>query len=760
MKIDIAYNSYTYKFDFKTDDKSFNNEKCGKQCKQIIRENEKNRIEKWFESFLLKLGEDFGRPDLEITFTSIQYECNNVEEIVSKIGVDKNRNWKITLNVVVVEDKNVLGELHELINTMVKSKEDTLYKQLGEMQVLSKIEEIDKSEVSVVFIAPMSAGKSTLINALIGKDLLPSQNQATTATICKIKDIDGKEGFDAVIKNALGEILEEKENIDLSFIEDYNDKGNAEDIEIFIEGDIKNIESSDLKLVLVDTPGPNNSENIRHKEVTLNYIKDKTNNPLILYILNATQLRTDDDKSVLTEIGYFIKQNGSKAKERIIFVLNRIDALDPEKNPKTETLDIILEKCKSYLTNEFEIDSPKIFPMSAQFAKLSLMEGSSLGRKEKDELGRFKHNILPNEKEKHLGVDLIEASPISQKQKDRLYEEANKDEHKACLHYSGLTALQLYINNYVNNTHKIEFANELIKALKPVLNNVIIEHKKAYFSSEEEITKCNEDLEKISPFLSENCQEVKKKLSDKINNINTDNLELNGLKQKVFKCFDDILLKLNKTKAEVPVAKKLIAEANSICLNLAASLSSTINNENESVFKTVKSEIQNMIEESFKQLVTDAKLSDQNASMLKNHIQINVNSSIDKYKSKEILTKTVSVSRWYNPFSWGKTEIVTEQGDIEYVNLKELYDFNFRPNQVMVIKRIDEAISFYKKGVEDLKKEGVSKINEIEENLKEKIDQEKCIKTQIDLSESVKIKKEKELKKMEFYQNALEIIIN
>ena len=47
-----------------------------------------------------------------------------------------------------------------------------------------------KNIFEVIVVAPMSAGKSTVINALIGKELLHSANEATTATITRIHDKD------------------------------------------------------------------------------------------------------------------------------------------------------------------------------------------------------------------------------------------------------------------------------------------------------------------------------------------------------------------------------------------------------------------------------------------------------------------------------------------------------------------------------------------------------------------------------------------
>ncbi len=51
-------------------------------------------------------------------------------------------------------------------------------------------ENINNSIFPVNVIATMSSGKSTLINALLGRNLMPSKNEACTATITEILDMD------------------------------------------------------------------------------------------------------------------------------------------------------------------------------------------------------------------------------------------------------------------------------------------------------------------------------------------------------------------------------------------------------------------------------------------------------------------------------------------------------------------------------------------------------------------------------------------
>jgi predicted GTPase len=46
--------------------------------------------------------------------------------------------------------------------------------------VNEKLERVKRKELTMTIVAPTSAGKSTIINAIAGQDLLPSRNDAMT----------------------------------------------------------------------------------------------------------------------------------------------------------------------------------------------------------------------------------------------------------------------------------------------------------------------------------------------------------------------------------------------------------------------------------------------------------------------------------------------------------------------------------------------------------------------------------------------------
>lgn len=209
-------------------------------------------------------------------------------------------------------------------------------------------------------LATMSSGKSTLINALLGEDLLPNENQACTSKIFKIIDKDGikKNKFKVVRNNNL-------EKINVTSLNELN-----KDItisEVIIEGDFEGIKNKIIgeklhQICLVDTPGPNNSLESSHAEIAYKLLDDESDTHLI-YVLNGTQIGVNDDKKLLIDI--LDRQNKIGDHNEITFVLNKMDEIDQE----TESIEEVIENVRKYLLG-IGIKNPKLIPVSAYAAKL------------------------------------------------------------------------------------------------------------------------------------------------------------------------------------------------------------------------------------------------------------------------------------------------------------------------------------------------------------------------------------------------------
>lgn len=85
---------------------------------------------------------------------------------------------------------------------------------------------INNSVFPINVIATMSSGKSTLINALLGKKLMPSKNEACTATITEILDND-MEIFAAVVHDEDDVVLQNIPELTYDIMSELNDDENV-----------------------------------------------------------------------------------------------------------------------------------------------------------------------------------------------------------------------------------------------------------------------------------------------------------------------------------------------------------------------------------------------------------------------------------------------------------------------------------------------------------------------------------------------------
>lgn len=204
-------------------------------------------------------------------------------------------------------------------------------------------------------IATMCSGKSTLINALLSQKLMLSKNEACTAMITSLKDND-EPVFKAEAFDAAGNLVEKIPELNYEKMDELNSNPNI--IRVEAKGDIPFIDANDIALELLDTPGPNNSQDSTHRDRAYNCINNANN--LVLYILNASQLSTNDDDNLLSYVAEQIRRGGKQARDRFLFVINKMDVIDPD----NEDVGKIIGNVEKYLNNH-GIDEPQIFPCSA-----------------------------------------------------------------------------------------------------------------------------------------------------------------------------------------------------------------------------------------------------------------------------------------------------------------------------------------------------------------------------------------------------------
>ncbi|MGL4865371.1 MAG: dynamin family protein [Cetobacterium sp.] len=230
-----------------------------------------------------------------------------------------------------------------------------------------------KKDYRFAILSTMSSGKSTLINALLGKDILPSENQACTGKIFEISNLKIRKETIQALKNE--EIVFNK--IDSKVLKELNNNSEVDMIKVK-----SRFYAIDKEIVLYDTPGINNYMNKNHEKVTYDFL-ERNEIKNIIYILNATQIGVNDDKKFLLDLKEFYKDK----KVNIIFLLNKIDTIDLENEDK----EIIIKNTKEYLKN-IGYKNIIIIPTSAQIAKI-LRKGINNDLETRREKMEFKNHV-------------------------------------------------------------------------------------------------------------------------------------------------------------------------------------------------------------------------------------------------------------------------------------------------------------------------------------------------------------------------------
>ena len=201
---------------------------------------------------------------------------------------------------------------------------------------------------NIAVCATMSAGKSTFVNALLGRDVLPARNEATTAKITSVYDKDGAEKMVA--------------DVTLEVIDKWNSSNTIE--RIYLQGDLDGIKNDGFVVAVHDTPGTNNSGDKSHHEVTMDFLQNNKMDALI-FVANATQLCTNDERILLVEL---VNKVVKPSNLPVVFILNKADELDEEK----ESISDIQKRYVEYLS-EIGFKEPKLFLLSAKAARLLKM---------------------------------------------------------------------------------------------------------------------------------------------------------------------------------------------------------------------------------------------------------------------------------------------------------------------------------------------------------------------------------------------------
>lgn len=636
----------------------FINGKAINQSSKLYKYNGEN-INKWIFEIIGLLIEEINDDEFKLIFVGdkkyfedIKAECKKHEGIIL---IHKEESKKISTNIndETIENKDLDIEKNEDIRDENIEKIDNRtridkltelvdYMQNGPIEELRSeaikrdYERAINSEFEIAVVATMSSGKSTLINAILGKDIIPAKNEACTAKISKIRNVNGKKEFSVVAYDKNNNVIEK---YDIATAEVLQSINNNEKVGFsYIEGDIPSINADSMNLVLIDTPGPNNSQDESHREKTMEVIKNDEYKPLVLYIMNATQLGVDDDNTLLNIIRDEIDIKDKQSKDRFIFVLNKIDCIDPEK----ESIEKIINNAKKYLESN-GIKNPNIYPASSSTAKniRNYFNGQELTRKEERDL--FSNAEGFNESK---DLHLLKYTPLNESIKKSLqqdiekFKEMNSDEGDLlqALYHSGVPYIEAAINEYLEKyaiTFKIQ---EAIDSFKRRIDKQNIEQG---------ILKELEDSNRIIENTNSKIKNKKSHIDKHRKNINENQNELNSTKDLINKNNKELHKKHEDLKIRLKEISNLENDTQSASQQVC-DLYNTIQSKKREA-EAIKNIIDNRNSDKFKKKVEELKVDTYiearntkgkiHSSIIKIGDELKNKKQVSRYEAEQILNK-------------------------------------------------------------------------------------------------------------------------
>lgn len=487
-KVFIKYNPYSLETELTVD---------GKKLAQNSQIGERilpgSRLQEWVEDLPKILIDEYNDTDFDVVFHGTLLDFEDLTEVFTQAFERGELTAKLDrIPAKETSDKEVL------IDEVFKEIQEGPFDELRDVEIISAFQHAKSSDFEVCVVATMSAGKSTLINSMLGTKLMPSKQEACTAIITRIKDTEGNDTWQAEVYSKDNRLIETHENLTYATMERLNSDENVSVIKT--AGNIPFVSSEDVSLVLIDTPGPNNSRDPEHKKVQSEFL-NKSSKSLVLYIMEGT-FGSDDDNALLQRVADSMKVGGKQSKDRFIFVVNKMDDRRKEDGDTTQTLDRI----RAYLKGH-GITNPNLFPAAALPAlNIRLMQsGAEVDEDTMDETEMKVRKLNRNETlhfENYASLPASIRGDIKMKLADA--EETGDAAAEALIH-TGVVSIEAAIRQYVQKYAKTAKIKNIVDTFMHKLDEV-----GCFEKTKQELAKNRKDGERIA----QQIEAIRKKVDD------------------------------------------------------------------------------------------------------------------------------------------------------------------------------------------------------------------------------------------------------
>ncbi len=723
LNVGISYNPY-----FVTTELTLDNVPVEKSNKLALLTTE--RLQNWIDKFFPMLVDYSRDAEICVSFTGTVRDCDDIKSAAAAYE-DAHPGSRIIIEseLCTETDESRFHSLKALFEEGKKGPFEDLFNSREMQQAFDRATD-PIFEVNV--IATMSSGKSTVVNALLGSELMPAKNEACTATIARIQDVEHMAEFSAQRFDRNGNPMSGVEKAQKDLLEAWNDDPATHLIEV--KGNIPTVKQTEAcTMVFVDTPGPNNSCDDNHKRTTLETIRSKPLS-MIIYVLNATQLSTNDDCWLLEQVCKAMSSGGRRAQDRFIFIANKIDAFDPEKG---DSVGGALNNVKAYL-KKHGIENPIIIPTSAKLAKLIRLsrQGCQLSRSERNEL-HSNIELFVEERDMNMLEHCQDrlSSESQRRLKKRLTDAAaQKDDEQIAEVLSGIPIVEELLNDFLEK-HAVP------AKLKDAVDsfNDVLQKSRIAANMNEQLMKSQQELEEINAKLKAFTEDADRAAEAKMYRKTVKSLkyELSGKAQdacdELFErsetLIDQLQCSFEESKVSEIEADRLLKQTSEKCQQFESELFVELSEELKSEYYGVienlregyQERVAKLLNESFPEDSTLKELQKANMSMpsinemIEYHTRseqikvgtekvrvgsehVKVGTERVKVGTEQVKTGTRQVqtgehqesdSSWYNPFSWGRKKTVKEWGEQDVYEIQDVYESRDRYEIKDVIEERD-----------------------------------------------------------------------
>lgn len=411
-KVYIKYNPYEMTSTVIVDGKEIQkNKHCNSNLKRYLDPKVHMPIQSWIDPIdrdnwngLLDTLCQMGDKDILVEFSGRTVDYESVKASLWAQNESRNCGAKLTfcdLSDEIISDSKMKDNIAEVIRLMLTDQFKEIVKDSNSKELIEKYNrleetyhEIETEEFRIVFTGTYSSGKSSTINALLGRNILPTASGTCTARICRIIHSHVKDGA-AVVKylphRMKKEFVCKTDEEVLERIQCAEDA--VETIEVYT--DISKLYPEgiqrDFKLVIIDTPGTDSAagndtrktagelkrlSKKPHIEITKEVLKSRQKEMVVL--ISDDKLEDDNIVELLDIIEESAERDDNAFNDRFLFVMNMCDSLTYSN--KGETLDNYI---RNFVANVKKVPNssrirnivnPGIFPITSG-AALAVVNG-------------------------------------------------------------------------------------------------------------------------------------------------------------------------------------------------------------------------------------------------------------------------------------------------------------------------------------------------------------------------------------------------